>query len=213
MVGRCCDAGEECRGRARRGFRPRQATVADAARRALIPPPPLLPTAGEGGRTAGAARGLVLLCAPEVREHTRHPQDVAGYGCGRFRFGSRRSIGGRVAEPGRIIQPGAAGERGLVPPSPPFRFFYRDRTSAYSALVSARESWGDQETIVRPGGCPSRVHGGLLGFLFGYEHAGHEWTDDWELNENLDPVDHARAKYVPEGNPPAVLSRLLSFFG
>lgn len=64
-----------------------------------------------------------------------------------------------------------------------------------------------QTTIVRPGACPSELHAGLLGYFYGYEHAGHSWTTDWQLNENLDPVNHARAKYVPDGNPFYIDSR------
>lgn len=66
---------------------------------------------------------------------------------------------------------------------------------------------GDQERTVRPGACPLHLHGGFLGFIFGYEHAGHSWTDDWQLKENLDPVNLARAKYVPEGDPFYITSR------
>jgi hypothetical protein len=80
-------------------------------------------------------------------------------------------------------------------------------TAGETHAQTAVDMAGDQETTVRPGACPTAVHGGLVGFFFGYEHAGHSWTDDWQLKENLDPVNHARAKYVPEGDPFYIVSR------
>jgi hypothetical protein len=64
-----------------------------------------------------------------------------------------------------------------------------------------------QTTIVRPGACPGDIHGGLFGFFFGYEHAGYSWASDWQLKTYLDPVDHARATYVPAGDPFYINSR------
>ncbi|SOD03029.1 hypothetical protein SAMN05216486_10747 [bacterium JGI 053] len=80
-------------------------------------------------------------------------------------------------------------------------------TAGESHAQTSVDVVGEDGTTARPGACPTGVHGGLVGFFFGYEHAGHSWTDDWELKENLDPVDHARAKYVPEGDPFYIVSR------
>jgi hypothetical protein len=59
----------------------------------------------------------------------------------------------------------------------------------------------DEYILERPGACPTHVSGGLFGYFWGYEHAGYEWTDDWQRHTVLDPVNHALAEYVPEGGP------------
>ncbi|HET7233305.1 MAG TPA: hypothetical protein VFJ16_25055 [Longimicrobium sp.] len=68
-------------------------------------------------------------------------------------------------------------------------------------------STGEVEPRTRPMACPIGVHGGVFGWWFGYEHAGYEWTDDWQRDRILDPVNYAKAEYVPEGDPDYIVSR------
>jgi hypothetical protein len=65
----------------------------------------------------------------------------------------------------------------------------------------------DEYQVTRPMACPLQLTGGFLGFFFGYEHAGHEWTDQWERDKVLDPVNYSLAEYVPDGDPLYIVSR------
>jgi hypothetical protein len=65
----------------------------------------------------------------------------------------------------------------------------------------------DEYQVTRPMACPLQLTGGFLGFFFGYEHAGHEWTDQWQRDRVLDPVNHSLAEYVPAGDPLYIVSR------
>ena len=60
-------------------------------------------------------------------------------------------------------------------------------------VISPDEYW-----IVRPATCPIYLRGGLFGWLFGYPHAGYEWTAEWTRFRVPNPADYSRAEYHPE---------------
>ncbi len=64
----------------------------------------------------------------------------------------------------------------------------------------------DEYQVTRPMACPLEMKS-FLGFLFGYQYAGHEWTDQWRRNRILDPVNQALAEYVPPGDPYYIVAR------
>src|SRR4051794_10564317 len=54
----------------------------------------------------------------------------------------------------------------------------------------------DEYEIVRPQTCATQLRGGLPGWLFGYEYAGHSWTASWDRSFVLS-ASYDLAKYVP----------------
>jgi len=82
---------------------------------------------------------------------------------------------------------------------------YPVRTVAQSTSVTTTEE-ADQISI-RPMACPLKMTGGFLGYFFGYEHAGHEWTDSWQRDRIRDPENYSLAEYVPLGDPYYIESR------
>jgi hypothetical protein len=59
-------------------------------------------------------------------------------------------------------------------------------------VVSADEYW-----VVRPATCPTHLRGGLYGWLFGYPHAGFEWTAEWTRYRIPNQADYSHAEYHP----------------
>lgn len=64
----------------------------------------------------------------------------------------------------------------------------------------------DELVEIRPTTCPLYLRGGLTGWLFGYPHMGHRWTDDWDRREVLTPA-HDLANYTPEAYDGYAISR------
>jgi len=76
-----------------------------------------------------------------------------------------------------------------------------------SSTVVEYTATDDEYQVTRPMACPLHLTGGFLGFIFGYEHAGYEWTDQWDRDAVIDPVYRAIAEYVPQGDPLYIVSR------
>lgn len=73
-------------------------------------------------------------------------------------------------------------------------------------IASGLHGQADDETIpvspdeyseVRPATCPMTLRGGFTGFVFGYPHAGHEWTANWSRIAVLSAV-YDLADYQPQ---------------
>src|SRR4028119_616962 len=89
----------------------------------------------------------------------------------------------------------------------PFQLIPATLTGQSDGITVVEYTGSDEYQVTRPMACPLHLKGGFLGFIFGYEHAGYQWTSGWERDAVLDPVHYALAEYVPPGDPLYIVSR------